>query len=114
MHEGLNVFYLQMAYRSVPVSERIVFDTSTARATSNNAVSKSQFEENKDGNIQKAMAAVDKGESIRTAAIKFNVPRSTLHDRVTGKVKMGARRGPPSYLTIEEDELSNFWFAVQK
>jgi len=51
------------------------------------------------------MATVDKGESIWTAATKSNIPCSTLHDRVTGKVKMGARRGPPSCLTIEEDKL---------
>ena len=98
-----------MAYRSVPVAGRIVYDdTTNVKGTScTNTVN--LLQQSREVNMQKAMAAVDKGESIRTAAIKFDVPRSTLHDRVTGKVKMGARRGPPSYLTIEEeDELTNF------
>ena len=35
--------------------------------------------------------------------------RSTSHDRVSGKVQEGAKRGPPTYLTIEEEEeLANF------
>ena len=41
---------------------------SSARATATNTVSKSQFELNRDANMQKAMVAVDKGESIQTAA----------------------------------------------
>ena len=52
----------------------------------------------------KAIAAVNKGESIKTAAIKFNVPHSAQHNRVTGKVKMGS---PPSYVIIEK--LTIFW-----
>ena len=97
-----------MAYRSVPVAGRIVYDdTTNVRGTScTNTVNWSQ--QSREVNMQKAMAAVDKGESIRTAAINFDVPHLTLHDRVTGKVEMGARHGPPSYLTIEEDELTNF------
>ena len=45
--------YLQMAYRFVPVSGRIVYDTS-ARTTFTNAVSGLQFEQNRDANMQKA------------------------------------------------------------
>ena len=58
-----------MAYKFVPVSGRIVYDTTSASAIGTNAVSKQQFEQDRDANMQKAMAAVDKGESIRTAAI---------------------------------------------
>ena len=59
------------------------------------------------------MAAVARGERITTtAATKFNAPHSTLHDRVTGKVKVGTRCGPFSYLTI--NKLANFWFVVQE
>ena len=59
------------------------------------------------------MATVDKGESIQTAEIKFNAPHSALHNRVTGKVKTGARErhGPPSCLMIEE-ELAIFVWAM--
>ena len=58
-----------MAYKLVPVSGRIVYDTASARTTATNAVSKSQFEQTSEANMQKAMAAVDKGESIQTPAI---------------------------------------------
>lgn len=59
--------------------------------------------------MQEALAAVDAGESIRRAAILHNVPRSTLSDRVTGKVMHGKKSGPPPYLTCaEEQELVSF------
>ena len=47
-----------MTYKLVPVSERVVYDNTRARARASNAVSKSQFEQNSDANIQKAMAAL--------------------------------------------------------
>ena len=70
-----------MACKLVPVSGGVVYDTTSARATATNAVSKSQFEQNREANMQKAMVPVDKGESIRTTAIKFNVPHSSLLQR---------------------------------
>ena len=51
-------------------------------ATIANSVSKSQFEQNRDTNMQKVKAAVDKGESTETAAITYNIPHSAIHDRV--------------------------------
>ena len=39
--------------------------------------------------MQNALKAVDKGVPIRRAAELYNVPRSTLHDRVSGKVMHG-------------------------
>ncbi|KAF3978760.1 MAG: hypothetical protein HFP77_00250, partial [Methylococcales symbiont of Iophon sp. n. MRB-2018] len=51
----------------------------------------------------------DKSVSIRRAAEQFNVPKSTLSDRVSGKVKFGSHSGPERYLTDhEEEELFNF------
>ena len=41
---------------------------------------------------------------VRRAAFKYNVPHSTLHDRVTGKVCPGAVGGAPRYLDDEEEE----------
>ena len=65
------------------LEELFMIDTTSARATATNAVSKSQFEQNREANMQKAMVAVDKGESILTTAIKFNIyiPHSTLMQR---------------------------------
>ena len=42
--------------------------------------------------------------TVRLAALEYNVPRSTLHDRVTGKVCPGAVGGAPRYLDDEEEE----------
>ena len=47
--------------------------------------------------------------SIRRAAESFSVPRSTLGDRVSGKVCEGSHSGPTRYLTDEEEaELVHF------
>ena len=42
-------------------------------------------------------------------------PKITLHDRINGKVKPGAKTGPPSYLSAEDgDELVSFlkWLLI--
>ena len=41
-----------------------------------------------------AMLAVENGASLRKAAEMYRIPRSTLHDHVTGKVAFGAHSGP--------------------
>jgi len=43
----------------------------------------------------------------------YNVPRSTLSDKVLGKVPLEARSGPPTYLTIEE-ELTSYLLQMAK
>lgn len=52
------------------------------------------------------LAVVDDGMSVRRAAECYKVPKSTLHDRVSGKVAFGARSGPASYLSDEEGACS--------
>ena len=45
--------------------------------------------------MDKAITSVERGEvSIRKASVLFDVPRSTLHDRITGKVAFEAKPGP--------------------
>lgn len=58
----------------------------------------------------KAYEAVVSGElSVRRAAEEFDVPRATLHDRLTGRIQFGVSSGPPKYLTDdEENELALF------
>ena len=47
--------------------------------------------------------------SLRQAAEAYEVPKSTLHDRITGKVPFNKKSGPAKYLTdAEEAELVNF------
>ena len=45
-----------------------------------------------------------KALTVRRAALQYDVPKSTLHDRVTGKVDPGAKVGAPRYLDDEEEE----------
>ena len=47
--------------------------------------------------------------TIRTAVEEFGVHKSTLYDRVSGRISFGARSGPPRYLTDhKEKELVSF------
>ena len=64
----------------------------------------------KDENMVKAMEEVAKCKmSIREAATRYNIPKSTLGDRITGRVQHGALSGPKSYLSSqEESELATF------
>ncbi len=57
-----------------------------------------------------AMAAVKDGSmGINMAAIAHGVPRTTLMDRLSGRVIQGTKMGPKSYLTREEEkELVDF------
>ena len=47
---------------------------------------------------------MDCGESLCCTAEKFGVLRSTLHDHIVGKVKLGAVSGPSPYLMRDEEE----------
>ena len=62
-----------------------------------------------------ALEAVKQGETILRAARTHGVPRTTLQDRVHGKVTHGAKPGPKPYLApAEEKELSLFIVDVAK
>ena len=63
-----------------------------------------------------ALKAVTKdGISIRRAAELYNIPKSTLSNKVLGKVPVHARSGPTTYLTpAEEEELTNFFIEMSK
>ena len=59
---------------------------------------------------EKAVEAVNcNGVSVRRAAADYNIPKSTLYDRLSGKVLPGSVCGAPKYLThSEEEELESF------
>ena len=55
-------------------------------------------------NLMMAYKAVkEKKMSVRQAAICYNIPKSTLSDRVSGRVAFGSHSGPTRYLTDEEE-----------
>ena len=54
--------------------------------------------------MEKAYEAVVTGTlSVRKAATEYGVPRSTLHEKVTGKVALGVKSGSKNHLTDEEE-----------
>lgn len=55
--------------------------------------------------MDKAIKAVTDGMSIRQAAEEFNVPKSTLGDRISGRTLHGAKSGRSKYLTDEEEDI---------
>ena len=91
-----------------PVKDRIRRARSATSCSSNLSDSSSgrsgQYRMWNDVNMVKAITLVEQGTSIRCAAEKCGVPRSTLHDRVTGKIQQGTKPGPDPYLTMEEEE----------
>ncbi len=55
--------------------------------------------------MQQAMQAVKEGRmSVNRAALKHGVPKSTLKDRISGRVKHGSRWKPPVYLSEDKEE----------
>ena len=55
--------------------------------------------------MENALREVTNGSlTVRRAALEYNVPKTTLHDRLTGKVLPGAVGGAPRYLDDEEEE----------
>jgi len=53
-------------------------------------------------------AVVQGGFSVCRAAAEYNSPKSTLGDRVSGRVKQGAVSGPSKYLSTADEELTRF------
>ena len=65
--------------------------------------------------MQNAVKAVELDESIRHASEMFDVPKSTLHNKVTGKTGFNVRSGPDPYLIFEEEEeLASFLIQTSK
>ena len=52
----------------------------------------------------KAMAMVEMGVLIRHASEMFDVPKSSLYDRVSGRVQHGSQQGKAPYLNRQEEE----------
>ena len=58
-----------------------------------------------DDAMRRAVEAVTEGKwGVNRAALEFNVPRTTLKDRISGRVIHGSNMGPKTYLTNEEEK----------
>ena len=58
--------------------------------------------------LQKACQDAFEGQAIRRA-LNYGIPKSTLHDKISGRATIGAKSGPAPYLSPdEEDELVSF------
>lgn len=65
--------------------------------------------------MQHALEAVKKGESVCSAAKKYGVPRITLHNKCTGQSPAVCSMGPSSILMKEEENILVKWlFAMSE
>jgi len=95
MHKGLN--------------ERIIISNNASSIEKDEASRPMHYCQWDNVSMIKAISAVENGMTVRRASECFGVPKSSLHDRISGKVQHGKRPGPISYLTVEEEsELANF------
>ena len=69
-----------------------------------------------DEQMRWAMEAVMNSElGINRSAIQYGAPKTTLKDRISGRVQHGTKPGRVAYLTrIEEEELVNFLFECSR
>ena len=54
--------------------------------------------------MQGALRACSEGVGRNRAALEFGVPKSTLGDRLTGKVEHGCKQGRSPYSTRQEEK----------
>ena len=69
-----------------------------------------------DDQMRRAMEAVMSGElGVNRSALQHGVPRTTLKDRIAGRVKHGTKPGPVAYLDAkEEEDLVDFLFECSR
>ena len=59
--------------------------------------------------LQNAIQDVCEGQAVRRVALNYGIPKSTLHDKISGRVTVGGRSGSTPYLSSEEEyELVSF------
>lgn len=98
--------FLEMAKREL--KDRIIYGGGVRDAAESAGHSSSRPSKYKSWNevkmAQAFSAVTQEGMSIREAAVQFGVPKSTLGDRISGRVLSGATSGPRTYLDGDEEE----------
>ena len=65
--------------------------------------------QSKTDSLQSALLMIKEGEmSLRDVSQHYGIPKSTLHDHYSGKVK-GFKRGPPTVLSEAEETMLAEW-----
>jgi hypothetical protein len=59
--------------------------------------------------VAEALNYIKNGMSIKTAAVKWQVPRTTLSEKKNGHSKVGCRPGPSTILNHHEEQLLCDW-----
>ena len=99
-------------WRSVdlPLKDRVLKSSSLSVPLISGSKRPEKYKQWNDGRMERAIDAVrNQGLTVRRAAEEYSIPKSTLHDRLSGRVQAGACSGPPKYLTDEEEnELEEF------
>ena len=96
-----------MAQFYPPLKERVIKSKSTCGIvdTSTATISRGVYKGWKEDNMVRAVDSVlKKDTSIRKAAKEYDIPKSTIADRISGRVLMGAVSGPNRYLNAQQEE----------
>ena len=98
---------MHMAQFYPPLKERVIKSKSTCPMidTSTATTGRGLYKGWREDNMVRAVDSVlKKGTSIRKAAKEYDIPKSTIADRISGRVLMGAVSGPNRYLDAQQEE----------
>ena len=92
-----------------PLGDRVVKTSGLGLAVAHRVPSASVYRgEYKQWSEERMALAVDAvmkdGISVRRAAEEYDIPKSTLGDRISGRILPGAVSGPGKYLSDQEEE----------
>ena len=98
-----------IVFKERPLSQRVI-STKDAQTVHHEPNRPKEYKCWNEDNMSRAVAAVVKcGISVRKAALMYGIPKSTLGDRISGRVLEGSKSGPLKYLSeLEETELISF------
>ena len=102
------IFYLDMASHR-PLRDRVLKSSSITQLSASGGfkfgpLRPAQYKWNHESMVGTMKAVIVKGMSVQEAAQLYDVPKSTLGNRVSGRVLPGATSGPPTYLPSGEEE----------
>ena len=64
--------------------------------------------------VQRALADVAKGKSVRKACLDWGVPRATLQDRINGRISRKEAHEPSQRLSSVQEQRLTDWVLVQE